>query len=348
MSKSAVLEAARGSSPAEVDDGFAIMPSGKLEGVGGIANRLLTANMDPRVLRTNDTLRDDEWKMFDKVVVDICRSRMVGIQDLVSRGLVYNIPNGMAVTVLQYQNQSDMSAAQVSMSGLTRGLNDRLDFGIGYLPLPIIHKDFQIDARTLAMSRRYGLPLDTTMASVAALKISEMAEDILFNGYNSFAYGGGTIYGYLDYNLGQTGTIAGWGDSGSVGANILTQIRAMKQKMITAKRFGPWIVYVPTAYESVLDADYSATTGTTLTIRERILKITGIVDVKVADRMTAGHVIMVELQASTVRMVIGMQPTNLQWDTEGGMGLNFKVMAIMVPQLRADQDNNCGIVDYSA
>lgn len=345
--QSAVLELAQGSSAAEIDPGFALMPNGKLEGVGGIANRLLRANMDPKVLRTNDTLWDDEWKLFDKAVVDICRVRMTGINDLVSRGLVYNVPNGMSVTVLQYQNQSDMSAAQLSMSGLTKGLNDRLDFGIGYLPLPIIHKDFQIDARTLAMSRRFGMPLDTTTATVAAIKISELAESILFNGYNSYAFGGGTIYGYVDSPLAQSGTLTGWGDSALVGANIMKNVREMKQKSINQKHFGPWIVYVPLAYETILDADYSATTNPTMTIRERLLKIGGIVDVKVADQMTANHVVMVELQPQTARMVVGMQPTNLQWDTEGGMGLNFKVMAIMVPQLRADQDGNCGIIDYA-
>lgn len=338
---------ARVASPAQVDDGFALTKKG-IEGVGGIANRLLAANMDPRVLRTNDTLLDDEWKLFDKTIVDICRQRMVGVQDLTTRGLTYNIPNGMGVTVLQYQNQSDMSAAALSMSGLTRGLNDRPDFGIGYLPLPIIHKDFQIDARTLAMSRRYNMPLDTTTAAVAAIKVSELAEDILFNGYNSFAFGGGTIYGYTDFSGAQTGTIAEhWDDSATTGADILTDVLAMKQKSINQKHFGPWIVYVPTVYETKLDEDYSLTTGVTNTIRERILKIGGIVDVKVADKMTSTKVVMVELQPQTARLVIGMQPTNLQWDTEGGMGLNFKVMAILVPQLREDQDGNCGIVVYT-
>lgn len=335
-------------SPAQVDDGFALLPNGKLEGVGGIANRLLRANMNPLALRTNDTLLDDEWKMFDKTVVDICRQRMVGVQDLTSRGLIYNVPNGMSVTVLQYQNQSDMSAAQVSMSGLTRGLNDRPDFGIGYLPLPIIHKDFQIDARTLAMSRRFGMPLDTTAAAVAAIKISELAEDILFNGYNTFTFGGGTIYGYHDFASAQSGTLIHWHDSAAVGASIMANVREMKQKSITAKHYGPWILYIPTAYETILDADYSATTNPTMTIRDRLLKIGGIVDVKVADKMPADHIILVELQQQTARMVIGMQPTNLQWDTEGGMGLNFKVMAILVPQLRADQDGNCGIVVYTS
>jgi hypothetical protein len=33
----------------------------------------------------------------------------------------------------------------------------------------------------------------------------------------------------------------------------------------------------------------------------------------------------------------------VQWETVGGMRLNFKVMAIQVPQIREDFNGNCGI-----
>ncbi len=39
-----------------------------------------------------------------------------------------------------------------------------------------------------------------------------------------------------------------------------------------------------------------------------------------------------------------MDITTVQWESVGGMRLNFKVMAIQVPQLRADHYGNCGIL----
>jgi hypothetical protein len=39
-----------------------------------------------------------------------------------------------------------------------------------------------------------------------------------------------------------------------------------------------------------------------------------------------------------------MDVTTVQWDEKGGMKKNFKIMAIIVPQLRADQNSNTGIV----
>jgi hypothetical protein len=42
-----------------------------------------------------------------------------------------------------------------------------------------------------------------------------------------------------------------------------------------------------------------------------------------------------------------MEITTLQWETHGGMMQNFKVMAIMVPQIRGDFNGNTGIVHGS-
>ena len=54
--------------------------------------------------------------------------------------------------------------------------------------------------------------------------------------------------------------------------------------------------------------------------------------------------VMVQMTTDVVREVVGMDITTVQWETKGGMQLNFKVMAILVPQLRADQNGNTGIV----
>ena len=54
--------------------------------------------------------------------------------------------------------------------------------------------------------------------------------------------------------------------------------------------------------------------------------------------------IMVQMTPDVARAVNGMDITTVQWESVGGMRLNFKVMAIQVPQLRADYDGRCGIV----
>jgi hypothetical protein len=72
--------------------------------------------------------------------------------------------------------------------------------------------------------------------------------------------------------------------------------------------------------------------------------IEGIQDVKTLDYLTDYEAILVQMTADVARMVIGMDITTVQWETKGGMQVNFKVMAIIVPQLRADFNANCGII----
>jgi uncharacterized linocin/CFP29 family protein len=317
------------------------------QGHGSVAARLLANQMNPGALRTNAVLRKDEWKHLDEAVVDISRQRLVGVNDLVSRGLVYNITNGLGTTVLEYETQTDMEPAEITMDGSSPGTNDRVEFDLAYLPLPITHRSFQLNIRALEASRKLGQSLDVTQAMVAARKVAEMVETTLFTGAGALTFGGGTLRGYLDHPNRQTVTLAAnWDASASTGATILADVIALKQASIDVNRFGPWILYVPTAYETVLDDDFKANSD--LTIRQRLLEIAGIEDVKVVDYLTANNVLLVELQPETVRMVIGMQPTTIEWESLGGMIHHFKVMSIMVPQIRADADGNCGIVHLSA
>jgi hypothetical protein len=55
-------------------------------------------------------------------------------------------------------------------------------------------------------------------------------------------------------------------------------------------------------------------------------------------------ILIVQRTTDVVRIVIGLKPTAVQWEAETGM---MKVLAIMVPQLRADFYGKCGITHAS-
>ena len=298
----------------------------------------------------NATLRKDEWVHLDTAVVGAARERLIGVADLQGRGLVYNIPNGLGTTVLEYEDMTDFTDAEMNMDAVTRGLDDRVEFDINYLPLPVIHKSFHINIRVLSASRTVGAPLDTTQAELSGRKVAEKVEDILFNGTSSFAYGGGTIYGYTDFPSRLTGILtAPWdtADSSSVdrGQMILADVLRMKQASIDNLFFGPWMIYIPTAYETAMDEDFKA--NGEKTIRQRILEISGIIDVKVVDKLSTDCVLMVQMTSDVVRMVNGLGVTPVEWDSEGGMIFHYKVMTIQVPQLRTDSEGRTGVIHFT-
>ena len=312
-------------------------------------------NYKTQFINTNATLRRDEWKTLDDAVLAISEIRLGGVQDLIDSGLTYNLGNGMGSTVLEWHDVSDALEATATMDGVTRGQNDRPNFKTNYLPLPIIHSDYEINSRVLASSRSQGNPLDTTMAERAARKVNLLLEQMLFTA-TTYSWGDAddrsrnSIYSYINHPdrcLVTLSTYGSWTASGTTGAEIVASVLAMKQASINAHHYGPnWKIYIPTAYETVLDTDYDYTIPG-ITIRERVMKIGGISGIKVVDSLTADNVLLVQMTSDVVRLVRGMGIQNVHWQEEGRFINKYKVMTIQVPQIRSDQDGNSGVVHMS-
>jgi hypothetical protein len=299
------------------------------------------------------TLRRDEWKALDEAVINVARERLVGIADLEANNLVYNLNNAMGTTVFEWHDVGDTMEADMTMDGVTRSRGGRTVFQHNYLPIPIIHSDYEINARALSASRSLGNPLDTYAAENAARRVAEKLEDMLFTD-TTYSYGEtdarsrNTIYSYVNFpDKNDIVLSVNWDDSSKTGAEIIADVLSMKQASIDDYHWGPWKLYIPTAYETVLDSDYDPTTPGT-TIRERILKISGISGITVVDRLSANNVLLVEMKSDTIRLIKGMAMTNLQADTEFGFVNKYKVLTIQVPQIRSDSNGRCGIVHLAS
>lgn len=297
------------------------------------------------------TLRREEWQQLDDALLGIAEARLSGVQSLINRNLVFRLGNAMGTTVLEYHDVSDAFEAQLSMDAVTRAQGDRPEFKSVFLPIPIIHVDYEINTRVLESSRRLGNPLDTTSAERAARKVMEKQEKMLFTD-ESYAFGGGTIYSFMNFpyriHPGGTGAqnianISNWANPAVSGEEIVDEVLEMKQKSIDNHFYGPWILYIPTNFETKLDQDYSDAKGSN-TIRERILAINGVDAIEVVDFMPTSNVLMVQLSTDVIRIVEGLGLQNISWQTEGGFVNKFKVISIRVPQIRADQNGRTGII----
>src|SRR5512133_1799070 len=76
-------------------------------------------------LVSNATLRREEWMALDAAIQPVARQRLVGVNDLTSRGLVYNLGNPMGTTVLEWHDVTDSMEAIMSMDGVSRAQGDR-------------------------------------------------------------------------------------------------------------------------------------------------------------------------------------------------------------------------------
>ena len=333
------------------------------------------------VLNATTALRKEEWIELDKVALRAARWRLRAWADLAAANSFGGF-NGMSKLSLEHETMSDPGEANVDMDGMTEGRNDMPLFQLEALPLPITHSDFWVSSRKLAISRNTGTPFDTTMGEAAARRVAESVEKTTIGVNTGITYGPGSnspatgrtsaVYGYTNFTARLT--YSGTAPNGSNASTILANVLAMRQTLYSAKFTGPYMIYHSNDWDQYLDADYILTGGNvaTQTLRKRLEAIEGVMGVRRLDFLFAANpapvasngtpnptgspgmnsydnvypftMIMVQMTQEVARAVNGMDITTVQWESQGGMRLNFKVMCIQVPQLRADFYNQCGIL----
>lgn len=319
-----------------------------------LVSDLMNAGISSPVFNAT-SLRREEWIMIDQVVIKAARQRLRAWADLAASSTFGGF-NGMSKTILEHETMSDFGEAIVDMDGLTEGRTDQPKYQLEGLPLPITHSDFWFSARRLAMARNTGTPLDTTAAEQAGRRVAEMIEKTLIGVETGITYGGGastptygrasTVFGYTNFPSRNTKTDLTT-PTGTNPEAIVRDVLEMRDQLYLDNFFGPFMLYHSTGYDSFLDDDYFRTGSSAVqqTLRQRIEAIDGIAGVRRLDYLTTGYVlILVQMTPDVARAVNGMDITTVQWETQGGMRLNFKVLCIQVPQLRADFSGNSGIV----
>lgn len=295
------------------------------------------------------TLRKDEWLMMDRIVLRAARDRLRAWADLAAANTFGGF-NGMSKMVLEHERMTDPGEAVVDMDGLTEGRGDTPRFQLEGLPLPITHSGFHFGSRRLAVSRNTGTPLDSTMAEAAGRRVAEMIEKVTIGvtDLSSLSYGNASdygntpaIYGYTNHPDRITKTDLTTPD-GTNSDTVLAEVLAMRDLAYAQKFYGPFMLYHSTDWDQWLDNDYGVAAGTSYgytpsqTLRQRLRQIEDIRDVRRLDFFTDTYsLLLVQMTGDVARAIDGMGITTVQWETRGGMMLNFKVMAIQVPQVRS-------------
>lgn len=317
---------------------------GSMVGGGTVAQRLLANGMNANALRTNGVLLRDEWKAFDNAVVDITRENLVGVAEVMSRGLVYNLPNALGVMTLEWQEVlDDLEEAEVTMSGLNEATKDRQQYGTRSMPIPIIHKEFFYNLRMLEAARRNGRELDRVHAEVATRKVSEKIESMLFNGL-TFAVSQGRIYGLLNHPDRNTGSVTEtWATA--TGEEMVGDVLRMLASANGKTMPGPFVLFIPLTVAARLGDDYK--TSSDKTTWSRIMEIPRIEKIVATTQIAAPNILLVQMTSDVVQMIDGIQPMMVEWESKGGFEFNFKIISIMLPRVRSSGNKHSGIVHFS-
>ena len=302
------------------------------------------ANNSNNNLVANSTLRHEDHIAMGKKLVGTAKEKLVGVLDLYNRGLVVTLPN-WGFTLYQYEKISGMTDAEVTMEASTDGQNDRQTFTQAALPVPVIHKDFQLGARQWQASQNSGSGLDLTQLSESARNVSDKLEDMLFNGLPSLIVSGSQIYGYTNHPERTTVTLAGTGWGTSSGRDIIGDTKNMLQAMYDANRYGPFVMYVAKNVWAELELDYSTSKGDR-TFKERIEAFEGIEAVKCSTKLADDDVVLVQMTDDVVKMIVAKDISYVQYSNDP-FTTKFKTVMAAAPLIMSDKNGSCAVVHGS-
>lgn len=297
----------------------------------------------------NSALRKDEWEELDRAVIRAASYPLRAVQDLFARGLTKRL-GGLGSLVSEWNTASAMTPANVSMTGQSVGNNDRVDYNLAGVPIPVIFKEFTIGRRQLEAARKLGNALDTVHAEEAARVVAEMMESLLIDG-GGFTFNGNTLYGYTNETNRNTATAAayGGGDWGTI-TNVTPTIGGMITAAKADNKFGPYAVYVYTTQFNQAAHSFF-TDGSGQTALQRVMTMPGIASVTELPTLQDGEVLLVQMTSDVVDWAFVPEyqtPTVVEWASPDGMSYNFKVLAVGAPRVKSHYDGKSGIVHATA
>jgi hypothetical protein len=325
---------------------------------GSLALRLLSHKLDmtaalrshamcnSAMAQVNDSLPKDFWKAMDDAIISVGFDRLRAVTMIRRAGLRMQLPNPLAVRTLEWQKVSKMQPATVTMTPANATNMDRLDYTTTGLPIPVIIKEFMVDIRDLEAFRVNGIPFDTAHVQESIRLVNEKVEEMLIIGQSSFQNDSYIYYGLLDHPRRNQGTMAGGGWLGS-SPDPIGDVQNMMADARAAKYAGPYGLIVPSNYAKVLGDDYNSTYPSP-PVRSRLMDLPDLQDIEVTDKMTASTLGLVQLTNNVVDIVDGFEPRIFEWESRGGLLLNFAVVAIQVPRVRSDYADLSGVVHYTA
>jgi hypothetical protein len=303
-------------------------------------------------LRALSPLSDKAQVLVDKAVVEVGLERLTFVADVMAAGLVYPLSDPLSVTQLEWESVNQVGNAQRTMSPSARGENQMVDRIINRLPIYLTTDDFNIGIRTLKQSQRVGTPLDTSLIKQATRRVNEAIEDAAINGATTLdgqplVVGGYSAPGLLTAPNANTHTITTpWTDpttlaSFAAGPRIFADVETMIGKLQADKKYGPYHLYVGTAYGNALDNDYKANGDRT--IKDRLLGIEQLKAIRVADMLPANKAVLVQMTSDVIEIVLGQPPTVIPWTSPDGFTLHWLILSINVPRVRSDYSGQSGI-----
>lgn len=325
------------------------LPSGlaaALLASGGDVAKMRAAQHRQAEMRGLAPLWKNTQELIDDAVVRVGREGLVIADDRMSQFPV-SLPNWLGVLELTSHKVGESRKANRGMVPGSMpdggGIQDKIPYTI---PIYVTWDQFGFNARELAAAQRVGRPLDTDEAEQAVRNVNFAIEDAIINGLDINVTGNASP-GLLDTTNTQAyETNTAWDNAGKTGAEILTDVLAMRAVAAADKFYGPYTLYVPTAYSAAMQKPFDSSSGArtiqqyleALTFGNRNLRV------RTADLLPANRTLLVQDTSQVCDVIVGQQPVAINPAPEIEFHTKWMVYAVIVPRVKSDINSNFGIV----
>lgn len=296
-------------------------------------------------LKTNATVRHEDFLTIQDMVTDVRRRTLNGISDLEAAGLTF--PVGIEEQLVGTENINEFDEASQDMNPNVSSNNDT-NYAEVYTPNPITHLGFSVPWRQQGFDYKRSAGLRESMRQVA-----ERLEETLFNGNSSISvsFGGSSypIYGYTTHPDRGTITITDWSNTVNNDA-IVDEVISSVNQMFSSQggvEMNSVVLYYPKNFKAAMDRDY-VSGFPSKTVRERIMDIPEIKDVKFAEKLANSNVVFVEMNPRTIQLAKASDMIAVPHTKVSPMeNQTVTTYAAMVQIIKSDSNGNTGILHGS-
>jgi len=268
------------------------------------------------------------------------------------------VGSSLATTIYTEQAESEVGEAEISMDGQAKGNNaDTANIPVG-VAQPIVHVDYEIDARDQQQSANQGQDKEARLARQAGRVLREKEDDLALNGWGLTVEGpnGGqfSVDGFLNTDARITGSAtASWtstnlSDVQDTIENMvedLENVGANSDKNLMPRSRGVYLYYNQT-HNSVLDKADPRGDGN-LSIRQRLQQDHPYITLRETPFIPDDEIAMVVRDPRVMSVVNAQDPTNMSWEPSP-MATRYKALSSRVPFFRSTYDDILGVVNYDS
>jgi len=305
----------------------------------GAAATLQEMQGNPMFTNAN-TVRHEDMLTIEAEIQRIRKRKLNGIADLKSAGLT--VPADLTKQLIGFEKMPSFKPAKREMNPKTFNNNDTT-FSEIYVPLPIAHSTFSVPFRQgFAYKNSLGLQENTRM-------VFESDERMLFKGDTTIKISLNdtlhSIHGYTTHPYRGQSTISDWTDTTKT--DLIYKEVIQKVNLMFKNQGGvsenSIVLYFPKNFKEVMDRDYISG-QVSKTVKQRIMDIPEIKDVKFAEMLDDSEIVLVEMEARTITLAIASDVIAVPHvKTRPMEDQVITTYSAMVPQIKFDDDQNTGI-----